>query len=92
MLSHILMAVVTSQATVEQQLFFSIMVETMDAYVCNFDILFSQNVPHIPEKIFLSMDYQSFKNCLKVNNEWRGLLTSERFMSKAKSTFKSDIS
>ena len=59
---------------------------------CAFNQLMTKNVPHILEKVFLSSDYQSFKNCLKVNNEWRGLLTSERFMSEAKSTFESDIS
>ena len=64
----------------------------MDVNCCYFDTLFTKNVPHILEKIFLTLDYQSFKECLKANNKWRGLLTSERFMSKAKSTFQSDIS
>ena len=59
----------------------------MDANLCSFDTLFSRNLPHILEKIFLSLDYESFKNCLKVNSEWREFLASERFMTK----FKHDI-
>jgi len=64
----------------------------MEVNFCYFDTLFTKNVPHILEKIFLTLDYESFKECLKVNNEWKELITSERFMTKAKSTFKSDIS
>ena len=49
---------------------------------CSFDILFAKNVPHILEKIFLSLDYESFKNCVKVNDAWKNLLTSEAFKRK----------
>ena len=48
----------------------------------SFDILFAINVPHILEKIFLSLDYESFKNCVKVNDAWKNLLTSEAFKRK----------
>ena len=34
-----------------------------------FDLLLQRNVQHIWEKIFLSLDYASFKNCLEVS-EW----------------------
>ena len=64
----------------------------MDVNLCHFDTLFNKNVTHILEKIFLTLDYWSFKKCLKVNNEWKVLLKSERFMTEAKSVFKKDIS
>ena len=44
-----------------------------------FDLLFEKNVPHILEKIFLSIDYRSFLSCLKVSKRWTQLLTSESF-------------
>ena len=31
---------------------------------CAFNKLFNKSVPHILEKIFLSLDYASFKTCL----------------------------
>ena len=36
-----------------------------------FDKLFVMNVPHILEKIFLSLDYESFKKCHDVSNTWK---------------------
>ena len=54
---------------------------------CAFDTLMSKNVPHILEKIFLSVDYKTFKECIKVNKIWRGFLTSESFQVKAKLIF-----
>ena len=59
---------------------------------CGFDILFSKNVPHILKKIFFYLDYESFNNCLEVNKTWNGLLTSEQYQKKAKSTFGHAIS
>ena len=58
---------------------------------CAFDMLFTKNVPHILEKIFLSLDYKSFKKCLKVNNTWYELLRSESFKKKARSVFRKNI-
>ena len=52
-----------------------------------FDLLFQQSVPHILEKIFLHLDYDSFKSCLLVNKTWRNLLTSEPFKRMGKSKF-----
>ena len=52
-----------------------------------FDKLFTRNVPHIIEKIFLSLDYYSFKSCLKVNKKWNQVLTSESFQKMGKSSF-----
>ena len=56
-----------------------------------FDKLLSKNVPHIFEKIFLSLDYESFKRCLEVNSAWKGLLSSGSIKVKAKLTFKEEI-
>ena len=57
----------------------------------NLTTLFHINVPDILEQIFLSLDYKSYKCCLKVNSEWRKLLTSGRYITKAKSVFKEGI-
>ena len=32
-----------------------------------FGVLSNKSVPHIVEKIFFSLDYKSFKSCMKVN-------------------------
>ena len=57
---------------------------------CAFDVLFTKSVPHILEKIFISLDYESFKNCCKVSKAWNKLLTSESFQKKA-NVFKEKI-
>ena len=58
---------------------------------CAFDKLFPKSVPHVLEKIVLSHDYTSFKNCLDVNNTWNMLLTSVSFCKKAKVVFQKGI-
>ena len=58
---------------------------------CEFDRLFTRNVPHVLEKIFFSLDYASFKNCLEVSKLWQDLLTSESFLRKGKSVFWKDV-
>ena len=57
---------------------------------CAFDKLLKNNVPHIPEKIFLHLDLPSFKDCLKVSNEWNKLLLAESFQQKAEYVFLED--
>ena len=52
-----------------------------------FDMLFTRNVPHIHAKIFLSMDYDSFKSCLMVSKTWNQLLTSESLKKMVKSKY-----
>ena len=47
---------------------------------CGFDTLFtSVNMPHILEKIFFSLDYDSLKACRQVNGAWRQLLSSDKY-------------
>ena len=58
---------------------------------CAFDTLFSKNVPHLLEKIFFFLDYESYKTCLEVSNVWSDLLTSESFKMKGKSVFHTEI-
>ena len=58
---------------------------------CNFVKLFSPSFPHILEKIFFSLDYESYKNCLEVNSEWKGVLTSERYKTKGRTVFTKEI-
>ena len=57
----------------------------------NFDNIFTKSSPHILEKVCLLMDYESFKNCLKVNKGWKGVLTSKVIKKKAKCVFKKEI-
>ena len=64
--------------------------ETMET-ASEFDRLFTKTVPHIYEKIFFSLDYESFKQCLEVSKSWNDLLTSESFLRKGKSVFCEDI-
>ena len=57
----------------------------------NFDNIFTKTSPHILEKICLLLDYESFKNCLKVNKAWKGVLTSKVMEQKTKCVFKKKI-
>ena len=56
-----------------------------------FDNLLAKNVPHIHEKILLSLDYETFKNSRGVCEIWDELLESETFLKKANSVFKRDM-
>ena len=56
-----------------------------------FDTLFTTNVPHILQKIFLSLDLESYKTCQKVSSKWNQLLTSTSFIKEAKILFKAVI-
>ena len=55
---------------------------------CDFDRLFTTNVPYIRAKIFCSLDYKSFKTCLEVTKSWREFMTTEPFYVKR---FRKDI-
>ena len=59
--------------------------------ICPFNMLFTRNVPHLHEKIFLSLDYELYKICLKVSKNWHELLTSDLYQTKAKVIFKNEI-
>ena len=59
---------------------------------CPFDKLFAKSVPHIVEKIFLSLDYESYKECINVSRTWNELFTSEHYMKIVKSVFHDSIS
>ena len=61
------------------------------AAACEFDRLIKRNVPHILEKIFLSLDSKSFMNCFEVSKNWNVMLTSESFQRKGKSIFCEDL-
>ena len=56
------------------------------------DTLFTRNVPHILEKIFFSLDYESYKKCLEVSNTLKELLLTESFKKKAALVYKLEIS
>ena len=60
--------------------------------LCAFDQLFKRNVPHILEKIFHSLDLESYLSCLEVNKSWTDLLTSEAFRKRGKITFLKELS
>ena len=70
---------------------FECLIDIMDTEeTCAFDKLLKNNVPHIAEKIFLHLDFASFKNCLKVSDEWNKLLLTESFQQKAEYVFLED--
>ena len=56
-----------------------------------FDILFTKSFPHILEKIFLSLDYGSYKTCMEVSKAWNELLMSKTFQTKSKTVFHKEI-
>ena len=58
---------------------------------CAFDPLFTRSVPHILEKIFFYLDYDSFQQCVRVNTTWYELLTSDSYRKKAKTLFCEEI-
>ena len=58
---------------------------------CGFDMLFTKSVPHIQEKIFLNLDYSSFKQCMKVSLTWRELLSSDSYKRLGKDAFQEDM-
>ena len=51
---------------------------------CEFDKLFTRSVPHILEKIFFSLDYDSFMYCGKVCRAWEALHSSNSYQQEAK--------
>ena len=59
--------------------------------ICEFDRLFAIRVVHIHEKIFFSLDYNSFKNCQEVSKSWQNMLTSESSQRWRKSVFREGI-
>ena len=48
-------------------------------------------MPHIIEKVFLSLDLESFKTCYEVSKAWKEFITSDSFKRKVKIHFRSDI-
>ena len=52
---------------------------------CPFGLLFRQNVGHILEEIFTSVDYATLKRCHSVCREWNDYLGSDSFLKAAKS-------
>ena len=58
---------------------------------CAFEKLFSMSVPHILEKIFFYLDYESYKECLEVSYAWNELLISKSYQKKGKSVFQDEL-
>ena len=56
-----------------------------------FDDLFTKPRPHILEKICLSLDYNTFKNCVVINKAWKTILAAASFQKKAKLVFQEEI-
>ena len=54
-------------------------------------MLFTKNIPHVHEKIFLSADYASLKSCQRVCKAWRESLTSEPFQRKVGSVYPEEV-
>ena len=47
---------------------------------CAFNKLFTTNVPYILEKIFFSLDYETFKASREVCRAWKGLISSDAYI------------
>ena len=56
-----------------------------------FDQLFNKNIPHILEKIFLSLDYKSFKRCHEVCKAWREIVENESFRRRSKALYHDEM-
>ena len=57
-----------------------------------FEMLFTTNVPHVLEMIFFSLDYESYKKCLKVCIKWRELLITKSFQTRVNLLFCNEVS
>ena len=53
--------------------------------------LFNKNIPHILEKIFLSLDYKSFKRCYEVCKAWREIVGNESFRRRSKALYHDEM-
>ena len=51
---------------------------------CEFERLYTKSVPHIFEKIFFSLDHDTFKNCRDVCQAWKELFASKRYRKREK--------
>ena len=49
------------------------------SHLGQFDTLFNKSVPHILEKIFFALDYDSFLTCRRVCRTWKDLMSSESY-------------
>ena len=58
------------------------MVEPKAAKDCGFDVLFGKSVPHIIDKIFLKLDFDSFMACREVSTAWNTLLSSGAYRNR----------
>ena len=58
---------------------------------CQFGEVLPRNFPHILEKIFLNLDYETFKTCFEVCKTWRELIMSELLQKKAMCIFYAEI-
>ena len=58
---------------------------------CCFNELQNTNAPHLIEKIFFLLDYESFKTCMEVNSLWSKLLKSKSYQERARHVFKHEM-
>ena len=56
-----------------------------------FNLLFDKNVVHILERIFLPLDYKTFKNCLQVCNQWNRSLSTDHFNLRAQEVYSDEM-
>ena len=53
-----------------------------------FDTIFKRNMPHILEKIFFYLDFESYLKCIEVKNTWKNMLLSDSFQKRAKKLYR----
>ena len=59
--------------------------------ISGFGKILSKSVPDIHEKILLSLDYETFKNCRGVCKIWDDMLNTESLQGKAASLYKYEM-
>ena len=69
----------------------SAVIMAAEEHLEGFDKLLAKNVPHIIEGIFFSLDYPSFKTCLRVSKRWYELLTTDTMQKKARASFREGL-
>lgn len=63
----------------------------MAGETCEIETIFKRNVPHILEKIFFYLDFDSYNRCRDVSCEWKELLMSKHFCKRAKSVYRIEL-
>ena len=62
-----------------------------ELFLAGLFLLEEKKLREVIEKIFLSLDWKSFKTCLDVSKTWREVLTSDSYRAKVKLVFHNEL-